>query len=83
MWSFCSDRDQDQVEWLHCDPQFLKFLEINMCFLVRRTNERNVIVPQHVMLALARLRYFLVERGIEEFSTPVYDEYFQYRTGVN
>ena len=44
-----------------------------LCFLVRRTNERNVIDPQHVMLALIRLRDFLVERGIEEFSMPVYD----------
>ena len=54
-----------------------------LCFLVRRTNERNVIDPQHVMLALTRLRYFLAERGIEEFSMSVYDEYFHYRTGVN
>ena len=44
-----------------------------LCFLVRRTNERNVIDPQDVMLALTRLRYFLVERCIEEFSMPVYD----------
>ena len=44
-----------------------------LCFLVTRTNERNVIEPKHVMLALTRLWDFLVERRIEEFSMPVYD----------
>ena len=44
-----------------------------MCFLVTRTNERNMIDPQHVILALTRLRDFLVERRLEEGSMPVYD----------
>ena len=38
-----------------------------LCFLVTRVNERNTIDPEHVMLALTRLRDFL------EVSIPVYD----------
>ena len=38
-------------------------------FLVARVNERNTIDPEHVFLALTRLREFMVERGIRE----VYD----------
>ena len=45
----------------------------NLCFLVTRTNERNVIDPRHVMLALTRLKNFLVIRKVEEVSMPVYD----------
>ena len=45
----------------------------NLCFLVKRTNERNVIDPRHVMLALTRLKNFLVKRKVEEVSMPVYD----------
>ena len=44
-----------------------------MCFLVTRVNERNTIDPENVMLALTRLREFMVERGIMEVSMPVYD----------
>ena len=44
-----------------------------LCFLVTRINERNTIDPEHVMLALTRLREFMVERGIMEVSMPVYD----------
>ena len=44
-----------------------------LCFLVTRINERNTIDPEHVMLALTRLRDFLVERGIMEVSMLVYD----------
>ena len=44
-----------------------------LCFLVTRVNERNAIDPEHVMLALTRLRNFIVERGIREVSMPVYD----------
>ena len=44
-----------------------------LCFLVTRVNERNTIDPEHVMLALTRLRDFMVERGIMEVSMPVYD----------
>ena len=45
----------------------------DLCFLVTRTNERNVTDPQHVIMALTRLRDFLVERRIEEVSMPVSD----------
>ena len=44
-----------------------------LCFLVTRVNERNTIDPEHVMLALTRLRDFMIERGIVEVSMPVYD----------
>ena len=44
-----------------------------LCFLVTRVNERNTIDPKHVILALTRLRDFMVERGIMEVSMPVYD----------
>ena len=44
-----------------------------LCFLVMRVNERNTIDPEHVMLALTRLRDFMIERGIVEVSMPVYD----------
>ena len=42
-------------------------------FLVTRVNERNTIDPEHVMLAVTRLRDFMIERGIVEVSMPVYD----------
>ena len=44
-----------------------------LCFLVMRVNERNTKDPEHVMLALTRLREFMIERGIVELSMPVYD----------
>ena len=44
-----------------------------LCFLVTRVNERNTIDPEHVMMALTRLRDFMVERGIMAISMPVYD----------
>ena len=44
-----------------------------LCFLVTRVNERNTIYPEHMILALTRLRDFMVERGIREVSMPVYD----------
>ena len=44
-----------------------------LCFLVTRVNEGNTIYPEHVMLALTRLRDFMIERGIVEVSMPVYD----------
>ena len=44
-----------------------------LCFLVTRVNERNTINPEHVMLALTRLRDFKVERGIIKVSMPLYD----------
>ena len=44
-----------------------------LCLLVTRINARNTIDPEHVMLALTRLRDFMIERGIVEVSMPVYD----------
>ena len=44
-----------------------------LCFLLTRVNERHMIVPEHVILALTRLRDFMVERGIRKVSMPVYD----------
>ena len=44
-----------------------------LCFLVTRVNDRNTIDPEHVMLALTRLRDFMIERGITEVSMSVYD----------
>ena len=44
-----------------------------LCFLVTRVNERNTIDREHLMLALTRLRDFMVERGILEVSMPLYD----------
>ena len=43
-----------------------------LSFLVTRINIRNTIDPEHVMLALTRLRDFMVERRIMEVSMPVY-----------
>ena len=45
----------------------------NLCFLVTRINENNTINLEHVMLALTRLRDFMVERGIKEVWMLVYD----------
>ena len=42
-------------------------------FFVTRVNKRNTIDHEHVMLALTRLKDFMVERGIREDSMPVYD----------
>ena len=44
-----------------------------LCFLVTRVNERSTIDPEHVMLALTRLRGFMVQRGLMEVSMPVHD----------
>ena len=44
-----------------------------LCFLVTRVSERNTIDPEHLMLALTRLRDFMIERRIKEVSMPVYD----------
>ena len=42
----------------------------NLCFLVTRIDERNTINPEHVMLALTRLRDFMVKRRIMQVSLP-------------
>ena len=44
-----------------------------LCFSVTRVSERKVMDPEHVMLALTRLRNFLVEIGIKKVSMPVYN----------
>ena len=44
-----------------------------LCFLVTKVSEKNVVDPEQVVLSLTRLRDFVVERIIEEISTPVYD----------
>ena len=40
-----------------------------LSFLVTRVNERNTIDPEHVMLALTRLRDFMFERAKMEVSS--------------
>ena len=37
----------------------------NLSFLVTKVSERNVVDPEHVVLALTRPRDFLVERGVK------------------
>ena len=54
-------------------PSVSQVPEKYICFLVTTVSERNVIDPEHVMLALSLLRDFLVERGIREVSMPVCD----------
>ena len=44
-----------------------------LCFLVTRVSERNVMDPEHAVLALTQLRDFLVEMGVKEVSIPVYN----------
>ena len=61
-------REYQNVEFL-----FRQVPGKHLCFLVTRVNERNTIDPEHVMLALTRLRDFMIERGIMEVSMPVYD----------
>ena len=41
--------------------------------MVTRVNKKNTIEPEHVMLALTRLRDFMIESGILEVSMPLYD----------
>ena len=53
-------------------PSVLQVPGKYLCFLVTRVNKRNTIDPEHVMLALTRLRDFMGERGIMEVSMPVY-----------
>ena len=38
-----------------------------------RVKDRNTIDPEHMMLALTKLRDFMFGRGIGEVSMPVYD----------
>ena len=38
-----------------------------LCFLLTKVSERNMIDPEHVVLALSRLSEFLVKEGYERF----------------
>ena len=45
----------------------------NLCFLVTKATDRQHVDPESLVLALIRLRDFLVERGVTSLSLPVYD----------
>ena len=47
-------------------PSVAQVLGKYLCFLVTRVSERNTIDLEHVMLALTRLRDFMIERNITE-----------------
>ena len=44
-----------------------------LCFLVSKTTDKQHVNPESLVLALTRLRDFLVERGVTSLSLPVYD----------
>ena len=44
-----------------------------LCFLVTKATDRQHVDPESLVLALTRLRDFLVERGVTSLSLPVYD----------
>ena len=44
-----------------------------MCFLVTKATDRHHVNPESLMLALTRLRDFLVEREVTSLSLSVYD----------
>ena len=44
-----------------------------LCFLVTKATDREHVDPESLVLALTRLRDFLVERGVTSLSLPVYD----------
>ena len=43
------------------------------CFLVTKATDKQHVNPESLVLALSRLRGFLVERGVTSLSLPVYD----------
>ena len=45
----------------------------HLCFLVTEANDRQHVNPNSLMLALTRLRDFLVERGVTSISLTFYD----------
>ena len=45
----------------------------HLCFLVTKATDRQHVDPESLVLALTRLRDFLVERGVTSLSLPVYD----------
>ena len=44
-----------------------------LCFLITKGTDRQPVDPESLVLALTRLRNFLVERGVTSFSLPVND----------
>ena len=44
-----------------------------LCFLVTKATDRQHVDTESLVLALTRLRDFLVERGVTSLSLPVYD----------
>ena len=44
-----------------------------LCFLVTRATEKRHVNPENLVLSLARLRDFLVEREVKDLLLPVYD----------
>ena len=44
-----------------------------LCFLVTKATDRQHVNPESLVLALTRLRDFLVERSVTSLSLPVYD----------
>ena len=44
-----------------------------LCFLVTKATDKQHVNPESLVLALTRLRDFLVERGVTSLSLPVYD----------
>ena len=44
-----------------------------LCFLVTKATDRQHVDLESLVLALTRLRDFLVERGVTSLSLPVYD----------
>ena len=44
-----------------------------LCFLVTKANDKQHVNPESLVLALTRLRDFLVERGVTSLSLPIYD----------
>ena len=44
-----------------------------LCSLVTKVSDKFLVDPEHVILALMRLRDFLIERGVKEALIPVYD----------
>ena len=44
-----------------------------LCFLVTKATDRQHVDPESLVLALTRLRDFLVERGVTSLSLTVYD----------
>ena len=44
-----------------------------LCFLAFKATDRQHVNPESLVLALTRLRDFLVERGVTSLSLPVYD----------